>query len=183
MLKNKKLTNKKSILILTAVVLIAASVGAYFAFIKKDSQTGSNTPGVVDSGINMEPATDVEKQETEQHKKDIEAANNNKPASGSGKKQVTPVVTYASQNGQTVTINAFVSGVVEDGGTCMAVFTRGNLRVTKTSQAFANANSTNCAPTFIDSSEFSSKGVWELTLSYSSATASGVAQPQAVSIE
>lgn len=98
--------------------------------------------------------------------------NGNSPSGDTSntKKVVTPVITSASKSGATVAIFSYVSGVIEDGGTCTFTFS-GSTTITYTSQGVANASNTDCRLSKSDS-RFSS-GSWKVTLSYSSTKASG----------
>jgi hypothetical protein len=119
------------------------------------------------SQINYDPPTDEEKAQANAKSSAIQQANNDKNSQPSGnKRSVTPVITSIEGG----TVRGYVSGVVEDGGTCTATFTQaGKATVTATSQGIGNASTTNCTPI---TAQLSS-GKWQVSLSYSSATSQG----------
>ncbi len=175
-IKNKK-NYKKYILIFLAVVLIAA--GSAFFIIKNNNKQST-------------PSTEKYEGPTSQDKKD--AADNKKHVSNreeldkqedssSDKKQVTPVITNAMQSGQQITINAYVSGVFEDGGKCSATISKGSNSITRTTNAFADATTTSCQPIFIDRSVFSEAGDWKVTMHYKSNSAEGSSQAVTLAVQ
>ena len=128
--------------------------------------------------VNLNPPTEEEKQQAEDHKKDLSNPPTSKPpTTPSGKTQVTPVITSATQN----EVRAFVQGVIEDGGTCSAILTKGPSSITKTSSGIANVSYTTCQP--IDISGSLTKGTWTLKVSYSSAKAEGSSASQTLEVQ
>jgi len=167
--------NQNKIVIFTIcgiVTLAALSFFAYKMLVKPNTNQISN-PGTDTSvnDINMEPATEEEKQQAEDHKDDLvkqqETEANPKPAGQ--KKQVSPSISSADQT----MISVFVSGVFEDGGTCTATITGPGNTIKKTSVGFANASYTSCEPIFLSRSDFSKSGTWSVSVAYSSSTADG----------
>lgn len=187
MLKNKKILRKKVLIPIIVIAICGIAAGVYFGFIKDNSpksSTPASTVEVANQDINFDPPTEEEKKENEKAKDEKINANPTPSVPVvNGKRQVTPVVTYAMQEGQQITINSFVSGVVEDSGTCTATFQLNGLTVTKTTEGFANATTTNCSPFFIGRADFPKPGDWQLTLSYASGNASGSAAPKTVTIQ
>lgn len=183
MFKNKKAFNKKLLIPLVVIILVGAGVGSYL-FLNRDTDDKNpvSTVEVANQDINYDPPTEQELKEAEQLQQNRES-NSNTPPVVNGKRQLTPVVTYAAQDGQQVTVNAYAAGIVEEGGTCTATFTLGNQKVAKTTAGFANASTTNCEPFFIDRGEFPRAGEWQLVLSYNSNTATGAAAAKAVNIK
>ncbi|MCX6727360.1 MAG: hypothetical protein NTX11_00915 [Candidatus Saccharibacteria bacterium] len=181
--QNKKSsTRKKSILILIALVLIGGLVGGGLYLRNRNTQKTSDSPRV--ATINYAPATPNEKQESNDVKDKIVAQQKNNPAPSpgtnppnEGKKSVTPTIT--NTNGS---INAFVSGVFEEGGVCTATFTKGSSTLSKTSVGFQNVSYTQCAPMDLGSG-FLSPGVWNVTVSYASATAAGASASQTMEVQ
>lgn len=150
----------------------------------------ANPTGTKDSPatqIETSPSTEQEKQETEAHKDELAEqaqAEKDKPPveEDAPKKSVTPVITNASQNATTVTVNSFVSGILENNGNCTMKAVKGSLTVSKTVQASANASTTDCAPFLVNRSDFPETGEWSVTVTYSSSTAEGTSQPRALSL-
>ena len=159
-------------MLLVALVLVLAVGGSAFAYtrlVDEESSATTSGAGSQPGYVNLDPPTDQEKQETEAHKQSL--ANDQgtpSPTTPSSKKQVTPVITSANHS----EVNAYVSGVFEDGGTCTAVATKGSQVVTKSSSGFANVSYTSCAPISISLSA----GTWLVVVSYGSAVAEGKSQ-------
>lgn len=142
---------------------------------KKGPETNSGNPT-----INNTPATDAEKQETENTKDHIINQQNKRQDSSnptvdpsSNKKSVHVVITSANRN----SVNAYVTGIFEDSGTCTAIFKNNNTTLMKTSTGFKNVSYTQCAPIDMDSG-FLNSGSWDVTVKYSSAEAEGVSASQ-----
>lgn len=79
------------------------------------------------------------------------------------------VVTYASVEKATgdVVIGAYVAGLVENGGTCSVVLTKGGAAPHATSQGAASASTTSCGELRIPASSVG-PGTWQANLTYSS---------------
>ena len=165
---------KKSILIgaLVAVFLTGGSVFAYQQIRSdKPTDTTDTTPVTEGTeGINLEPATEEEKAQNEQHKEDIvKQQTQPTPPPATGKPKVTPVIVSASVDG----VGAYVPGVFEEGGTCTAIFTKGSQSFNRSSAGFQNASYTQCAPIALTRSNFPSAGTWSVVVSYASAKVEG----------
>ncbi len=166
--------NKKILLIAGITAIAIAGLGGYALMSNKDDV--KTTP----SGVRLTPPTEQELSETEQRKKDLARAQEQakaNPEAGSTKKQVSVVITNASQS----TVNSYVSGVFEDGGICTATFTSGAKSLTKTSVGFPNASYTQCPPVNLEAG-FLSPGQWKVTVGYSSATAEGTSLVQTIEV-
>lgn len=167
-------SKKFIIAVIIAALLISGSAFAYVATRdddKKNEDVTANGPESesIGTSYDINPATEEEKRESEQHK-DAIVEQQNQPAPQPGqKKQVSVVITSADAN----SINAYVSGVLEDGGTCTATLTKGSQKIDRTSSGFSNVSTTNCSPI---APNFPSGGTWTVTVSYSSASAEGKAQ-------
>ncbi len=85
---------------------------------------------------------------------------------------MTVVITAQSSS----SVNAYVSGVIEDGGACTATFTKDGSNFSNSSASIANVSYTQCAPIRPDTNKLSS-GTWKVTVSYKSETAEGVSTP------
>ena len=159
-------TRNRVLVLIAVLLLLAGGVWAIRAH-NQPAKSGDKTPEGGTS-VNLNPPTEEEKQQTEAHKGQISQPSQPAAASNSGKKQVTPIITNASQE----QINAYVPGVFEEGGSCAATLTKGNKTVTKTSTGFQNVSYTSCAPINI-SGQLTERGTWSLVLSYNSTTAEG----------
>lgn len=118
-----------------------------------------NTPQVSENELINQHKEELAKQDSQQ-KKDT----------GLGQKTQIGVVITAATNEH---IYAYITGVMEEGGTCTATLTKDHQVITKTSIGFTNVSTTNCAPI---QTMLTDGGKWELTLEYSSSTAQGKAQ-------
>ncbi len=186
MIKNRLKLSKKPLMVLLVALLIA---GVYLYSFRhssnKSQQVAKKSSG--QSQTDLKPATSQDKQRASDNKTRIveqEAQQNTQPSQTPGtKKTVTPTITYASQYGNSVEVGGYVSGVFEDGGTCTVIFTKGSTSFAKTSTGVKNVNSVNCPALTAQSTEFSSKGEWMVTLSYSSESASGVSGPRQIEVK
>lgn len=182
MVRKLNIRNKitKKVVIIFAAVLVVFGGGVAFAYqkITQDDTppavtTPSDTPTISDG-----PPTEDEKQALiDRNEQRIN------PAPTEGKRTVNPVITMANQAGNEVTVNAYVAGVVEEGGSCTLTLTRNNLTVTKTVTAVGNATTTNCPPFFIGRSEFSEPGEWSAVVTYNSEKASGSSQSKMFTVK
>lgn len=154
------------LLIVAAVILKLRTV---------DNQT-TYKPSADGKPVNLSPPTEQEKSETEAYKESLAQPPQN-PASNTGKKAVTPVITNASKR----EVNAYVPGVFEEGGTCMATLTKGDKTVTKTSKGFGNVSYTSCEPISVDG--LLENGAWTVVVSYGSAGAEGKSGPKVFTVE
>lgn len=144
----------------------------------KTPDTSSDDPSLTDRGVNLNPPTDKEKNETETHKDELVEGSSG-GSSDSNKKAVEPLITRADQT----EVRAYVPGVVENGGTCTATLSKGSAVIVKTSEGVANSSVTNCRPINLAGTQFPQKGQWSLTVSYSSDTAAGKSQPTTVEVQ
>lgn len=80
-----------------------------------------------------------------------------------------------------VQVNAFVGGLVEDGGTCTLTLSRGADTRTAAVPGSADAATTICAPMTVPADQLGS-GTWQARVTYSSATAMGASEPVEVSV-
>lgn len=132
----------------------------------------NKTAGTSPDGVNYNPPTEQEVKEVEDRKEAIvkqqEAQNNpTPPPTSSNKKAVKPVIVRA--NGGEV--SGYVPGIVEEGGTCIAVFKNGASEVKKTSTGIADASTTVCPP--ISYAGTAVQPGWQVTLHYESNVSQG----------
>jgi hypothetical protein len=180
---NKKKTTSifshKKILVggLATLVILGAAGGGYWY---KNRSTTPEPVAERKPTINYAPPTEAEKKEAADNKdrivKETQEANNPAPTTSSGKKAVTPTITNTRGS-----VNAYVSGIFEDGGTCTATFTKDGTTLSKSSAGFENVSYTQCAP--IDITGFLSSGHWSVTVSYASATAEGSSASQTFEVK
>lgn len=176
----KQLLVKKWLLLSLLAVLIATGV---WAFMRPDQNKSTQTPQATNldttksgASVNLSPPTNQEKQEADARKSEI-SSQPSTATSSSGKKQVTPVITYADKNGA----NAYVPGVFEEGGTCTATFTKDANNIVATSTGFQNSNYTSCAPMKLPG-PLNISGIWSVVVSYSSSTSQGKSSAYTVQV-
>ena len=78
-------------------------------------------------------------------------------------------------------ISGFVSGVVENGGTCRFTLTRGQQSVVAESRGQADATTTVCPSVSVTGDQLTA-GTWTAALSYDSGTSTGVSAPVGVEV-
>lgn len=174
---------RKPIVLGIALLLIGGGVFAYTQFKKDDSNKQADNPTTTQE----EPISVVANPPTEQDKKSLEDFKNQlgdqqtsekaPTQSSSSAKQVTVAIVNASRANNTVTVSGYVTGVVEDGGTCTLTITKGSDKRTATASGFANSSTTNCPP--IEIPNISTAG-WNAILSYQSSKASGSSGAQPI---
>lgn len=165
--KNTKSRKFKLLSIALAIIFLVAST-AYFYKIHTQASKTTGSPVAEKPGINYGPPTKEEKQAGNNAKERVikreaqQGANQNQ----SGLQSVTPVITYASKT----EVNAYIPGIFENDGECIATFTQGNTILTRSSRGFANVSNTQCAPI---SPSLPDNNSWAVVVSYKSATSSG----------
>ena len=184
-MKNVRRPTQKYLIIALAILVLAVG-GLLGVWLFNKKNDGSSSETVAKTGINYEPPTDTEKQETQSHKDDIANQDNTptQPPPSDTLKAVTPIIVTASYSSDSrqVTVSGSVPGVFEDGGTCKVTLTRGAFVVTKENQGFANVSRTDCPPIIIPRSEFASAGEWQAVLEYHSSSAQGTSASKDLTI-
>jgi hypothetical protein len=109
------------------------------------------------------------------------AATDESPQTEGG--SVDVVVTRADwdDTGGMLEVAGFVSGVVEDGGTCRLTATSSRRTATTETPAAADATTTSCGTLAIPRADLS-PGTWDVVLSYESPRASGESAPASLSV-
>jgi cytoskeletal protein RodZ len=185
----KKPKSRKKPIIITGVVVVILLAGGFWwwqSHSKKPTQKYTKTSTGYD--VNLNPPTDEEKEETEQNKEKLSQEQEKEenqppqPQPESANKK-TPFITFAGQEGQSIEVSGYVTGIFEDGGTCTATFTQNSRKITATSQGFKDADHTTCTPILVQRSQFPAGGTWSATLSYKSSQGSGTSEPRNVTIQ
>lgn len=177
MVKNKKVS-KKVLFGALAIILVIAFAGWYF-FLQGDN---SSTEAPLDTNeINYGPPTEAEKEASEAAKNAIIEAQNeqrNQGSSSSNKKQVNVIISSWGQNpdDKSMEINGFVSGVIENGGTCSLSLKKDNKTVTASRKSIADAQVTTCGLIVIKHAKLS-VGTWQAVLRYESPKSRGTSTP------
>lgn len=183
-IKNKK-SNKNRlmfgrILIITVIVLAFAVLAAfiYNRFLGADSRAeyASNT-----GTINYDPPTPEERQAGDNKKEEIAKEQENPaPSPPPGAAAVT--ITYGGLYNDAVEVGAYVSNVIEDGGTCKLSLTQGSQTVTATTTAVSNARTTDCPTLSVKKNQLAS-GIWKAVVTYTSSGFSGASAVKEITIQ
>lgn len=153
----------------------------YFQLQKSTRHTASQSPLSKPYDINMRPATEEEHNMSQQIKQNAKSLQST-PSTIEELKKVFPVIVSATLSPD-LQIRAYISGIYEDGGTCTFTAKNGNNKITKQSLAFKDATTTTCEPLKILRSEFSSTGMWDLSVGYLSSTSRGASQPTIIEVK
>jgi hypothetical protein len=166
----RRFPSKRLVITGLAIILLTAGIGAYFYKHHLDTtKKVTLTSGTSGSSVNLNPPTLQDKADNQQHKDNIvKDQTSPTPIISSGKKQASVLISYMDKT----TVDAYATGVFEDGGTCTATLTQGSQTVTRTSTGFQNASYTQCAPISLADANLGG-GAWTVIVSYSSATAAG----------
>lgn len=166
--KNRLFSKKARYIAIGTCLVLFTSLASFtlYRHYHKKPLTGKTADG---QPVNLSPPTKEEKNQNDTYKDAI--VNDGKPPTNTGtgttgKKSSAVFITSASASG----VNAYVTGVFEDGGTCTATATQGSQVITKTSTGFQNVSYTQCAPISWDTALTS--GTWNVTVSYTSSTTS-----------
>ncbi len=187
MIKIKKQSNKKLLLVLCAVIIIAGLSFLYYRSTNKNNlEKPSSTTGQT-QGLNLSPPTaeDAKRAETNKEKNVTrdETINNTPTPEPGKKKSVKPTITYAGLYGDSAEVGGFVSGIFEDGGTCTATFTLSGTTFTKSVTAVKNISTVDCPVMSAPKAQFTQNGKWSVTILYDSSTATGKSDPREIEIK
>jgi len=177
--------SKKIIILAVVALLIVAAV----LFVRQRQQyhtTAVATLTGASSTINYDPPTKQEQQAANNQKATNDAKQDAIDQAQTTKQPVSIIVsdaTYYQFDGNQVEVRAYISNLYESDGVCTATLTHNDKTVTKTSNAFKDAKTTQCGALDIPRSEFSDPGDWQLVVSYASALSSGQSKSQIVSIK
>ena len=175
MIKNQK--SKKTLIIVSVLVAILLAGGAWWFLIRSDSSASDPQPDIGEEAINYSPPTTEEKNEAETRKDEI-VSQQNQPKPTNNTQSATPItITTAGLNGKNVEVRGYISGIVQEGGTCTYTFT-GNGTVVKTSSGVADVSTTNCG---ISVPRTSLPGnSWKVLISYKSGATSASSSAQSI---
>jgi len=97
--------------------------------------------------------------------------------------QASVIISYADWGtaSASVEVNAFVGGLVEDGGTCTLELTRGTDSRTVSAAATADASTTICDLLAVPGDQLST-GQWKAVVTYTSTTATGASDAVEVAV-
>lgn len=187
LIKNVKSRKVLSITVVSIIIL----TGALFLWNKETIFGWFETKNITSSPENNNPANSKDTNKDAEGSNSVnstdeasvrnnsnglnEKTKNNSGKANDKKSTVTPMFTDASQYGNTVEVRAYINGIVESDGTCTFTFTKDAKTITKTSASLTNPNYTNCETVSVPTSEFASKGTWQLKISYQSPKSQGSA--------
>lgn len=138
------------------------------------------------SGINYGPSTKSEKQDAESRKEaPVIPSSSSSPTTINNKKAVSVEITTFNPktSDNNVSVNGFVSGVIESSGTCtLTLRDATGKQVTGTHPGEANATNTTCGETTIPLSSLHA-GTWKAVLSYSSQGYAGTSDPVSIQVD
>lgn len=180
--KNKTKANRNKKLLIGSIVtvsVIGLSAG-FFIYKSRDNQPVNEVTTDTGQTVNYTPATTEEKKEAEDKKEEIvkqKDQKENTTSPSTGKVVVKPTITNT-----TGSINAYVSGIFEEGGTCTAIFTKDSTTLTKTAAGFQNVSYTQCAPIDVEPG-FLSPGQWTIIVKYVSDKSEGSSDPQTIEVK
>ncbi|MFZ1301787.1 MAG: hypothetical protein WAQ27_04425 [Candidatus Microsaccharimonas sp.] len=178
---NKKGPNKIWIIVSIILFLCIATYVVYGTTTKSvwpfnTNKVTANNPSDEIRGINdvdYSPPSEEDAEQSKAGKDKLTDDSGNSNTTTDGQKSVAVGVSFADLIDNKVEIRAFTPGIVEGSGTCLATLTKNNLSVTASSKAFIDSTSSQCTPIYIDVSKFQEKGVWDLTVTYTSPQAAG----------
>ena len=166
------------------MLIIAVAIGI-FLYVHKNSTQPLKTTSTGQK-VNLNGPTERDKKSGNQVKSDVirnEAARNAEAQkANSGKKSVTPTITYGDQAGEQVEVGAFVSGIFEDGGTCTLTLEKDGNKQVVSVQAVQGSNSVSCPVMLIPVSSLT-PGTWYATVGYSSMTSEGTSTSRAIEVK
>ncbi len=188
-IKNK-VKNNKAIIILS-VCTVVLIICAIIVYLNRESLFGLITNNTSQTTSQNKPSDSKNASEPDKTSNDSPNSISDgtaeqqlpKPSSNSGSssgsssvsKSVAVSINDASQYGNTIEVRAYINGIVESDGTCTFTFTKDAKTITKTSASLTNPNYTNCETVSVPTSEFASKGTWQLKISYQSPKSQGSA--------
>lgn len=183
-IKNKKITLLLILVLLTAILIILLFYRPGF-LVTADQRNDTVTSSAPEALVNLNPATDQEKQvatETKQNTLAAEEKRNQAQPTENGKKIANPTITSATIFNNKLEINGTVSGVFEEGGECKATATRNDTNVSRTSRGVENFSFVTCPTIEIPVSDLS-PGTWSIYLQYSSQEFTGKSSDQKVEVK
>jgi uncharacterized protein YpmB len=175
------MTKTKTVVIIVIVLLLSVSALA-FILGRTESTSPANTDDgqptdsaveIGDSKINFDPPTQEEQAVGDQVKQEIASEEEQQEET----EEVLPngaevVLVDASQYSDEIEVRAFVSNIIED-GTCTITFTQGTSSFTEEVPAYADASTTTCIALTVPRSDFTSTGIWDVEIVYTSPSIQG----------
>lgn len=189
---------RKSRLVIVSVAALVLAVGGATALAYSQKWWPFTEPeNHIIEGIDYGPPTEQEVENSQNAKKDAveenttsqenqtgeNNSNNGESGNSTTTKQVSVAISFADVIDGNVEVRAFIVGVIEGTGTCTATLTHTATQpVTKSSQAFVDASTSQCQPIMIPVSSFDQDGEWTLVVTYKSPTSSGQSEKMTINI-
>lgn len=135
------------------------------------------------SSINYGPATEQEKKETEEFKKNTgQQEDEPKKDPSTNLKQVTPVITGYGQTSVGVEVGSRVPGIIESNGICTLTLKKDDKKVTEKRAATPDASETSCGYISISRDRLS-KGEWVASVTYTSKKSKGTSATERIQVK
>ncbi len=182
MIKLKRNSNKKRRIIIAsiAIFILVIATGIYLSTSNSwfREHILNIKPGAEQSkNVDTRPTNSVDY--SGPSKSDIDASQQGKekgaapPSAPADPGSVSVAVSFAGVSNGSVEVRAFIPSIIEGSGQCTATLIKDGEKVEKSNTAFVDASSSQCNPIYIPLSDFPSKGVWSLVVSYKSPDAKG----------
>ncbi len=157
-----RLPQKKILIPILAVVLIAASILSYYLYSnsKKDEGQIGMLP---DTTINYDPPTDEELKDAAQQKEASITAYEKSLNDSSGETTITTFISRVFQDPSGVNIRAVIDGTTS--GECIIKLSMsGQADITKSFSVVVNGTTYTCKDALIPIAEIPASGTWEVSL-------------------
>lgn len=177
--KNALPSRNRTLLLAATVITVTGVIIAAVAY-SRNRPTSQPTYAPPQTQANLSPATDNEKQESNQLKEQSAPTASATPQT---KKVVSPNIVDASQYGSSIEVRVNIPGLTENGGTCSITFTKGSVTFVRQVNSSSDASSTQCNNLVLDRSTFKESGTWSVTAAYSSATAGGTSDTATLEVK
>lgn len=163
-----KKTNKKNLVVAVILLLLAGGAAGVWYYFTNYSNSAPETE------INYNPPTNDEITEGDLQKernREREAIEKTQPVV----ERANVYIVDANQYDDVIEVRGYIDNVYEEGGRCVAVFTKGDLTFERSSEAFKDAKSIQCGALDVPRDAFKESGVWQLVLKYKSSKYTGEA--------
>ncbi len=174
----KSKTKRRFIIPIVLIALALLALAAYLYMANRPTSNRSNNS--TKETVNYDPPTKDDASSVDANKQRIEEQEANQNNNSSS--VVRPTITYAGQYDQSFEVGGYVD-VFEEGGTCTATFTQGNVKLTKSVTAIRGANSVDCPVMSLSSASFNPKGQYTVTLSYKSDNYTGTSSTKTIEVK
>ena len=180
-MKKKQIYNSK-LIIICALVLVGALLIALF-ILKHNKRVANEPKGNPKqiNQINYGPPTREEANAGDKQKNQVTTPTTQSSTQTNGKKNVSVIITDASQYGDSIEIRAFVQNYIKN-GTCTIIIQKGSTQINKQVPAYADASSTICTNLNLSRSEISD-GEWNVSVGFESTDASGTSQTRVMRVQ